>query len=334
MIELESCLRFLGQADELRHKNPRRSLDLALDARDVAAVLDRQAVGPIRWRTLQADAWAILGSSYRAVGDLRRAENAFNVAFSFLAEKPLFDPLALSRLCQRAAYLRGDQGRFAEALELVDSAITDYRRIGEKGRLACALVDKGVLLRAAGRVREALALVRQALEILDPAAEPRIFLAASHNMALYLQELAETPAELEEAIAWLELAIAQHGQATESIDFFKTRAVVALTSIRLGRLEQGKEELQRCFEGFGRLDSVPNQAVMLLHLLAFATLAGDQEAIQRYTGHFFPLLHRLDPEDAIGRTLLELIQVVQRQAASAENGAAAMARLLASRRDA
>lgn len=327
MNELESCLQFLAQADELRRTYPERSLALAKDARDVAAVLDRQTVGPIRWRCLQGDAWAILGSSYRAVGDLRRAENAFNVAFSFLAEKPLFDPLALSRLSQRAAYLRCDQGRFAEALELVDSAIADYRQMEERGRLACALVDKGVVLRGAGRVREALGLVRQALEILDPAAEPRIFLAASHNMALYLEELAETPHELQEAIAWLEVALGQHGQARESVDFFKTRAVVALTSIRLGRRAEGRDELLRCFEGFGRLQSVPNQAVMLLHLLAGALLAEDQPEVQRLTGLFFPLLHRLDPEDAVGRTLLDLIKLVQRGAASAE-GVAALARQL------
>lgn len=328
MIELDSCLLFLTQADELRRTNPKRALDLALDARDVAAVIDRKAIGPIRWRSLQADAWAILGSAYRAVGDLRRAENAFNVAFAFLAEKPLFDPLALSRLSQRAAYLRSDQGRFAEALELVESALADYRQMGEPGKLACALVDKGVILRAAGRVREALDFVRQALEILDPAAEPRIFLAASHNMALYLQELAKTPGELQEAVAWLEVAVAQHQQAAESIDFFKTRAVVALTSIRLGRGEEGRRELLRCFDGFGRLDSPPNQAVMLLHLLALAAAADDREEIQRLTGLFFPLVHRLDPEDAVGRTLRRLIQLVQRQAASAEGGAEALARQL------
>lgn len=327
MNELESCLQFLSQADELRRIFPERSLALAKDARDVAAVLDRQAVGPIRWRCLQGEAWAILGSSYRAVGDLRRAENAFNVAFSFLAEKPLFDPLALSRLSQRAAYLRCDQGRFPEALELVDSAIADYRQMEERGRLACALVDKGVVLRGAGRVREALHLVRQALEILDPAAEPRIFLAASHNMALYLEELAETPHELQEAIAWLEVALAQHGEAGESVDFWKTRAVVALTSIRLGRRAEGRDELLRCFEGFGRLRSVPNQAVVLLHLLAVALAAGDQPEVQRLTGLFFPLLHRLDPEDMVGRTLLDLIKLVQRGAASAE-GVAALARQL------
>ena len=331
MIELESCLRFLSQADEIRHSHPRRSLELALDARDVAAVLDRKAVGVIRWRSLQADAWAILGSSYRAVGDLRRAENAFNVAFSFLAERPLYDPLALSRLCQRAAYLRSDQGRFPEALDLIDSAIADFRQLGENGRLACALVDRGVILRGAGLVREALSYVRQALEILDTAAEPRIFLAASHNMALYLQELAETPAELQEAIAWLEVAIAQHGRAAESVDFFKTRAVVALTSIRLGRREEGRAELQRCFEGFGRLDSIPNQAVMLLHLLALAAMAGQQDEIQRLTGLFFPLLHRLDPQEAIGNALLDLIKLVQRQAAGAEGGAEALARHLGGR---
>lgn len=328
MIELESCLRFMTQADELRRSHPKRALELALDARDVAAVIDRKAIGKIRWRSLQADAWAILGSAYRAVGDLRRAENAFNVAFAFLAEKPLFDPLALSRLSQRAAYLRSDQGRFAEALELIESALADYRRVGENGKLACALVDKGVILRAAGRVREALDFVRQALEILDPAAEPRIFLAASHNMALYLQELATTPGELQEAIAWLEVAIAQHRQASESIDFFKTRAVVALTSIRLGRSEEGRQELLRCFDGFGRLESPPNQAVMLLHLLALAAIADDREEIQRLAGLFFPLLHRLDPEDAVGRTLLRLIHLVQRQAANGEGGAEALARQL------
>ena len=318
MIELESCLLFLTQADELRRTHPRRALELAKDARDVAAVIDQKSIGKIRWRSLQADAWAILGSAYRATGDLRRAENAFNVAFSFLAEKPLYDPLSLSRLCQRAAYLRSDQGRHEEALELVGSALADYRQMGEPGRLACALVDKGVILRAAGDVRAALGQVSQALEILDPAAEPRIFLAASHNMALYLQELAETPGELQEAIAWLEVALAQHGQTVESVDFFKTRAVVALTSIRLGRREEGRLELLRCFDGFCRLDSPPNQAVMLLHLLALAALAGEQEETQRLAGLFFPLLHRLDPEDAVGRTLIGLIKQVQRQAASAD----------------
>jgi tetratricopeptide (TPR) repeat protein len=289
-------------------------LSLAERARDLAAGIDAETVGNVHWAALQAEAWAVLGSTFRAVGDLARAENALNIALYFLdSTRPVADPAASARWAQRAAYLRSDQRRSAEALDLIATAIDELEQLGDSARLSCAWVDRGVILHRAGRTRDAISCLRRAFEKLEREREPRVYLAATHNMALYLQEVAEGPAELAEALRWLEQAIQEHARLPERISLLKLRVLAALTAIRLGQRETGTAELWRAFEGFRALDSTLNQAVVLLHLIGLALAAGDLSETQRLAGLLFPLFSRLAVDEPSSRALKAFLRAAQTQ---------------------
>ena len=144
MRELDSCRRLIREAENLRFADPREAVRVAKLARDRAAAIDREAIGAPEWLRLQADVWAVLGSALRSVSDLWEAEGALNVALSFLNAPELrahLDPLTHARLAQRAAYLRCDQRRFDESLELINEALAIYEEQGASQAAAGALSD-------------------------------------------------------------------------------------------------------------------------------------------------------------------------------------------------
>jgi tetratricopeptide (TPR) repeat protein len=316
--DIEVCLRWIRQADDLRGREPRRALELAHSARDLAARLDLTDLGQAFWRALQADAWAVLGSCWRANGDLRRAESCLTVAWSFLADGPLHDPLSPARLSQRAAYVRGDQGRLDEALRLIDSAVATYQRLNERGWTACALIDKAVLLHRAGRTREALPLLDAAQGDLDPERDSAYYLAAVHNRAVFLEALAERPEDLGEALRSLEIALRAHARAPDSLSLLKGCALTALAAIKLGRRQEAAEELWRCWEGFHRLGAAADELWALLHLLTLALVDANEDQILRIAGLLFPLQQSLDLETPARTALRDLIQKAQRRELTAD----------------
>ncbi len=314
---LELYRRLLREADELRHEDPKQALLLATNVRDLAAALDRQQLGWPRWLSLQAETWAVVGSALRSVADLRQAESAFNVAIAFLDAPQLrgrLDPFAHPRLAQRAAYLRCDQGRFDEALELIDEAIAGYSRLDLCQHRAAALVVRGLIVGRWGRKEEAVVYLSKALEDIDPQRNWRNFLAAVHNMALYHHELAVTPAANRLALRWLQLACRCHARMPESINVLKLRTLHALTAIRLGRIDEGISELWIAQDGFKQRGAVYEQATLLLHLAASYQAQGRTSAVKRVAGQLFPIFRSIE----VSREALAALMLFY-NAAQAEN---------------
>ncbi len=296
MVELDECRRLLDEADELRHESPALAVRLAETTRDLVASLSREAVGAPRWLTLQADAWAVWGSALRSVAELRQAEAALNVALAFLDAPELAEelsPLAHPRLAQRAANLRSDQGRFDEALVLIDEAFAEFERYGALDKAAVALIDRGVILGSSGRKAEALACLGEALDRLDPHASPRNFLAAVHNTAVYLHEVAADPEVDRLALEWLKLADRCHAALPEGLNLLKLRTLKALTSIRLGWLDEGIHELWETQERCRHLGALYEQAIILLHLAATYLREGLTGEVKRVAGQLFPVFRSL-----------------------------------------
>ncbi len=297
MRELDLCRHLIREAEDLRFDDPREAVRLAKQARDRAAAIDRQAIGMPQWLRLQADVWAVLGSALRSVSDLREAEGALNVALCFLSAPEAradLDPLTHARLAQRAAYLRCDQRRFEESLELINEALGIYEEQGDAQAAAGALSDRGLILKRCGRREEALADLRTALERLDPRWSLRYVLAAVHNMAFCLYELATTPQDNRRLFEWLELACRCHAALPERVNLLKLRSLYGLTAIRLGRFEEGVAELWRSQEGFKGLGAVYDQSLILLHLAAAYLSRGRGNDVKRVAGQLFPVFRSLE----------------------------------------
>ncbi len=315
----EPCLGLLRLADKLRNRDPKRAVEIAKSARDLAAGVDRESVGCRRWLALQAEAWATLGSAYRGVADLRQAEGALNVALAFLSARelePPLDPFAFASLAQRASYLRCDQGRYPEALDLNEEALDRYRELAATQQMAGALVDRALILGRCGRFRLAMACLVQALSRLDPVASPRSYLAAVHNMAIYLHEGATTREHDLEAKKWLALAARQHARLPERVNLLKLRMLEASIAIRLGSVAEGVAKLWRAHDGFERLGSVHNQILVLLQLAALSLKSGETREVKRIAGKMFPIFRKLKVDRETSASLMLFCRAAQADAAT------------------
>ena len=155
---------------------------LALEIPDRLEAFDDE-----RLEDLRARAFACVGNARRVQSDLRGAEEAFSVAFSHLS-RGTHEPMERAVLFDLKASLRRAQGRFPEALKLLKRAVFVFRQLGERHLAGRSLVNMAIVLRYAGEPSRAIPLLHQALELIDPAREPRLLLFAWNNL---IDDLAE-----------------------------------------------------------------------------------------------------------------------------------------------
>ncbi|MEM7349579.1 MAG: hypothetical protein AAF657_02160 [Acidobacteriota bacterium] len=315
------CLGLLRQANKLRHNDPKGAVRVAEGARDLAARIDAESLEYPEWLLLQSEAWATLGSAYRATADLRKAESAIAIAWAFLDvgdQGRGLDPLFHPRLAQRASYLRCDQGRFEEALDLNREALSIYSDLMELQHLARAWVDRALILGRFGKPRHAIDCLIRAFFLLDPVDSARSFLAATHNMTLYLCESAQTEEENREARRWLALASRQHTRLPETVNLLKLCMLEGMMAVRHGSEAEGIRKLWQAHDGFERLESPQNQAVVLLQLASVYLARGATEEVKRLAGRLFPIFRKLEVDHEVGAALMLFYKAAQTQKATQE----------------
>jgi len=326
-ITAEACRRLLGEVEEVRRHNPGLSLLMAAEVRQLAARLDRAEAGESAWLRLQAEVWIVLAGIYRSLDDLGQTEAALNVALAFLdqQQQPASCSPTHARLACRAAYLRCDQGRTAEALALIDEAIGIHRRLGSL--VASVWVDRAVILTRAGRPTAALDDLASALDTPGISAQPRTFLAAIHNMSWLLQQQASSAAETREAFDWLRLAVRLHTVVPEELSLFKLHGLLGITAFKLGAIDEATEHLWLAHSGFHRLGAAREQAGALLEIAAIELSRGAAQAVKRLAGHLFSILrHPALPRDCAAGLLL-FARAAQAERATPELIRAVQARL-------
>lgn len=181
------CEVLLRRSGEQNFLNSTEGENLALLALEVLDNLDPGTYGEEAIEDLRARAWAYVANSRRVKSDLRGAEEAFALAFATLRHGT-GDPMERAVLYDLKASLLRAQRRFRESLRLLHRAIAIFREAGERHRAGRALVSMSTVHHMAGNPEEAVPLLYQALELIDPAREPRLVLAAWHNL---IDDLAE-----------------------------------------------------------------------------------------------------------------------------------------------
>jgi tetratricopeptide (TPR) repeat protein len=164
--------------------DPREGYELAEAAR---AVVQRSPDHPDTF-SLLALASAQMANACRAGGDLRRAGEHFQHVRYLVRHEGVTDPLVLAQIDHLEGSLRKDQRRFEEAETLLTRAAMLFRISGITAETTRVLLKLGALFFQQGFFGRAVETTETALERLSPEEEPRLYLMARHNLALYLAE--------------------------------------------------------------------------------------------------------------------------------------------------
>lgn len=172
---------------ETAPRDPAWAGELGLLALRLAGHLDPGRYPAALIADLRARAWSHVGNACRVRFDFAAAEEAFRHAAAALKEGT-GDPLEQALVLDLRASLRRDQRRFGEAFRLFRRAAKLFRRLGDGHRAGRTLVKISILHNQTGEPEEAIPLLLEALELIEPEQEPRLLLCAHHNLITYLAD--------------------------------------------------------------------------------------------------------------------------------------------------
>lgn len=264
------CERLIEESYEARFEDPRRSIDLAQLATFVA---DRLRLEDCESQegldSLRARAWAHLGNAFRINFDFPSAEQAFAVTESLLEEGSVA-LLDRARVLVLLAVLRKDQHRFLEASQLLDRASILYKRLGQWNLLGRTLLQKALVCGESGDSEGEMRLLRRALDLIDPQDDPRVFLAARHNLINALNESGRS----REAFALLFHTRPLYLKVGDRMNLLKLRWLEGLVALGLQRIEQAEAAFREVRQAFVELDLAYDVALVSLDLASTYTLQG------------------------------------------------------------
>jgi len=178
------------------HGDPGESFNLAELALTVASY-SPQMPHIVEFTTLTA---AAMGNACRAGAGLKEAEQHFRYARSIIRGQGVTDPEVLARVDDLEGSLCKDQRLFSRAEELLSRAAMLYRLIGDQPGIGRVLLILASTYNLQGLTSRAIETVEAALKQIKRASEPRLFLFARHNLALYLTE-ADRPLDAADIVA-------------------------------------------------------------------------------------------------------------------------------------
>jgi len=269
----DAVLQDVGKAEDL--------LRLALE------VTERLAPGEYGAGSIdaaKARVWTHLGNTVRVLGDFRQAEAAFQTAELHFSRSWL-DPLDEALLLELKAALRRGQGRFDEALELLEGAIAIYREVNEPHLEGQAFVVKGLTLQYQGDVEEAADCFRTSLSLLDALEEPRLAALCHLNLVGCLQDAGRS-AEAAALIPETRSRVEQAGKRVDLLRLRWTEGKVAASTGQSAEAEAAFREVREtCFEDRRAFDA----ALISLDLAALYLRQRRMDETKRLAAEILPV---------------------------------------------
>lgn len=233
------CELLLETAREWGFQDPGRALELTQLGVEIASRLDPAAYGGSRVHDLEARAWAALGNAQRIRSDFREAEKSFQRAERLL-KLGTGDPVEKAQVLLLKASLRGNQQRFPEALRLVDRVMALGRRCADPQLQGRALIMRGLLFGLANDPEPAIRHLTEGLQKVDGETDPRLVVAARHNLTLYLAE----SGRYVEALRLLESARPLYHQIGDQMSLLRLRWLEGKIASALGHFTEAEELLR------------------------------------------------------------------------------------------
>ncbi len=243
------CEKLIEASHEAGFNEPPRAIENANLATVVADRLTPEDCGGDEaLSSLRARAWAQLGNAFRVNVRLVDAERAFATAQSLLEEGSVA-LLDRARVHALLASLRLDQHRFAEAHQLYDRAAFVYKKLGQWSLLGRTFLQKALVCYESSDGEGEMRLLRQALDLIDPQADPRVFLAARHQLIYALNGSGRS----REAFALLFHTRPLFLRTGERMNLLRLRWLEGQVALGLQRLEQAEVAFRETREGFEEL---------------------------------------------------------------------------------
>jgi tetratricopeptide (TPR) repeat protein len=242
-VETERKYRTWALAERLCEESIRAAAhraDGAVELARLALRVAELAPGSEPWRSgLLGWVWAFVANSQRVQGDLPGSEEGFLRSDRLLEAGAPADPglLDASRPLDLKASLRRYQGRFDEALALLEQALKASGSNEARGRI---LIKKANTLRHMGEAERALAELRQAEILLKDSRDARLGLVVKHSLAHSLWQMGRN-AEAEARLPEVRKRAVEMGN---ELDLIRVLWVEGGVAAGLGRREQARAALE------------------------------------------------------------------------------------------
>lgn len=277
--------RLSEQSLETCFQSPSEAVHLAELAVEIAERLTADQLPEEGLRNdLKAKAWAFLGNASRAGGDPRGAEQAFVKAEAFL-DAGSGDLLQQAQFQQFRGALQGDQGHFVACFRSFDRAIRIYAQCGEDHGRGRAMVYKALFYGYAGRTDDAIDLLQAGIALADGEKEPRLTLAAHHNLILFLTDQGRA----DEARERLEEIRPKYFELGDRINLLRLRWLEGRIARESGDLEEAENAFLETKDAFLEEKISWDAAFVSLELASLYVHQGRTAEISRIADEVLPL---------------------------------------------
>lgn len=307
------CESLLDLSFDARFHDVDRTEQLAALAVAVAEELPEDGYGETLVADLRARAWAHLGNAQRIRGDYRNADESLQIAQGFL-ELGTGDPLELATLLSFFTTLRSFQGRYDEAARFSDRVIAIYERAGDRHWTGATMAEKGAALDSLGRPNEAIPLLRQALEMMDPSLDPRRILAARHNLIYALQGAGE----MEEALALLGETKPLYVQLGDRLSLLRLRRLEGQIAIKTGHTALAEAAFLEARNGFIAAGIGLEAAEIALELAGLYLSQARTVETRELASQLLPIFQAVDLHEEAAAALLVFQRAAQAEVATVE----------------
>jgi tetratricopeptide (TPR) repeat protein len=256
----------------LRREDPKQMVKLAELAAVAAAGLGEEDFSALQVQDFQARAAIELANAYRVMERLDEAQSSLEAARGYVLDGSQ-DRLLGARLLEVEANVHADRGELAAALTALDAALRTYRRYGDPHLAGRSLIKKGLYIARSGRRQEAIDLLTEGLEMIDPGQDGPLVLAAVHNTACCLRE--DGRCREARSLLWRHLGLyEQHAGRQDRLKLRWLQAQIYAGLDDLARAERAFEEVRPGLREAGRLHG---EALATVELAAVRLRQGSEE---------------------------------------------------------
>lgn len=297
---LKVCELLESELRDLWSDDPASVVELAELAVWIAERLDPDRYGEKLVEDARALAWAHLGNSHRVTSDLRAAEEALRTAVEY-HKRAGEDVYTEAEILSFMASLRNSQGRFKEASDLLDRVIAIYKAGGDRHLEGRALILKGMAFGYDGRFKEAIRLIRSGLSKIDFLEEPRLMVAAQHNLIWYLNESGGHRG----AQRALRKCRSLYLELGDRMHLVRLRWLEGKIARELGRLTEAEGALREARDAFVERGIGFDAALVSLDLAMVYALCGESGKVKRLAAEMVPIFESRDVhQEAIAALLI------------------------------
>jgi len=250
---------------------------------------------------LRLRALAHRANAQRVAGDLVAAGETFRQVRALANARPPADPEVELELGSLEASLRIDQGRFVEAVDLLDRSIQMQQGMGDGRGLSRSLVQKGICLAESGAHAAATAAMRKAIALLSPETDEPLYVGAVLNLALCLCEADDHAAAREVVESHRSL----FGRQTDAWSTLKREWIEGRIALGLGELETAERLLGAVRHAYLERNSGLDAAMVSLDLATLLLRQGRTSELKEISRLIQPVFESRDvPRETIAALLL------------------------------